>query len=139
MNDEREAAGRTDAKSRKILNFGHTLGHALEKVTGYKYFKHGEAVGYGILFAAELSKMLEILDENELKLLNDVFQNVGELPDTKNIEIEKVVQAFSFDKKNIGQTLQWILLKRIGEPVILSNKEISQKSLKESLKKILQK
>ncbi len=139
MNDEREAADRTDAKSRKILNFGHTLGHALEKVTDYKYFKHGEAVGYGILFAAELSKMLEILDENELKLLNDVFQNVGNLPKTKNIEIEKIVQAFSFDKKNIGQTLQWILLKRIGEPIILSNKEISQKSLKESLKKILQK
>ena len=89
--------------------------------------------------AAELSKMLEILDENELKLLNDVFHDVGTLPDTKNIEIEKVVQAFSFDKKNIGQTLQWILLKRIGEPVIMSNKEISQKSLKESLKKILQK
>ena len=139
MNDEREAADRMDAKSRKILNFGHTLGHALEKVTDYKYFKHGEAVGYGILFAAELSKMLEILDENELKLLNDVFQNVGTLPDTKNIEIEKVVQAFSFDKKNIGQALQWILLKRIGEPVILSNKEISQNSLQESLKKILQK
>jgi len=139
MNDEREAADRTDAKSRKILNFGHTLGHALEKVTDYKYFKHGEAVGYGILFASELSKTLEILDENELKLLNDVFHNIGNLPKTKNIKIEKVVQAFSFDKKNIGQTLQWILLKRIGEPVILSNKEISQKSLKESLKKILQK
>jgi len=139
MNDEREAADRMDAKSRKILNFGHTLGHALEKVTDYKYFKHGEAVGYGILFASELSKTLEILDANELKLLNDVFQHVGSLPKTKNIEIEKVVQAFSFDKKNIGQTLQWILLKRIGEPVILSNKEISQKSLKESLKKILQK
>lgn len=139
MNDEREAADRIDAKSRKILNFGHTLGHALEKVTDYKYFKHGEAVGYGILFASELSKMLEILDGNELKLLNGVFHNIGSLPKTENIEIEKVVQAFSFDKKNIGQTLQWILLKRIGEPIILSNKEISQKSLKESLKKILQK
>lgn len=139
MNDERESASRTDAKSRKILNFGHTLGHALEKVTDYKYFKHGEAVGYGVLFAAELSKMLELLDENELKLLNDVFQHIGSLPDAKNIEIEKVVQAFSFDKKNIGRTLQWILLKRIGEPVIMSNEEISQSSLKKSLEKILQK
>jgi 3-dehydroquinate synthase len=139
MNDEREAADRTDAKSRKILNFGHTLGHALEKVTSYRYFKHGEAVGYGILFASELSKTLEILDENELKLLNDVFQNIGKLPSTENIEIEKVVQAFSFDKKNIGRSLQWILLKRIGEPVILSNDEIPEKSLRKSLKKILQK
>jgi 3-dehydroquinate synthase len=47
--DEREDALRRDGKSRKILNFGHTLAHALEKVTDYKYFKHGEAVGYGIL------------------------------------------------------------------------------------------
>ena len=83
--------------------------------------------------------MLEILDANELKLLNDVFQNIGALPSTENIEIEKVIQAFSFDKKNIGQSLQWILLKRIGEPVILSNTEIPQKSLQKSLKKILQK
>ena len=139
MNDEREAADRTDAKSRKILNFGHTLGHALEKVTGYKYFKHGEAVGYGILFASELSKMLELLEENELKLLNDVFHNIGALPDTKNIQIEKVIQAFSFDKKNIGDSLQWILLKGIGEPIILSNTEIPKKSLQKSLQKILQK
>lgn len=138
MNDERESADRTDAKSRKILNFGHTLGHALEKVTDYEYFKHGEAVGYGILFAAELSKTLEILDENEVRLLNDVFHNLGKLPSVKNIEIEKVVQAFSFDKKNIGQTLQWILLKRIGEPVILSSEEISPKSFQKTLKKFLQ-
>ena len=46
--DERESSKRVDPKSRKILNFGHTLAHALEKVTDYKYFKHGEAVGYGI-------------------------------------------------------------------------------------------
>ncbi|HEY8562660.1 MAG TPA: 3-dehydroquinate synthase [Pyrinomonadaceae bacterium] len=139
MNDEHEAIDRTDSKSRKILNFGHTLGHALEKVTDFKYFKHGEAVGYGILFASELSKVLEIFDANELELLNDVFQNIGKLPSTENIEIEEIVQAFSFDKKNIGRSLQWILLKRIGEPVIVSSTEIPKKSLRKSLKKILQK
>jgi 3-dehydroquinate synthase len=139
MNDEREEAARTDSRSRKILNFGHTLGHALEKVTDYKYFKHGEAVGHGILFAATLSKNLEILDGNELKLLNDVFHNVGRLPKLENIEIERVVEAFSFDKKNIGRTLQWILLKGIGKPFILSNNEIPEKILRKSLKKILQK
>src|SRR4029078_3615976 len=48
--DETEDVARTDPKSRKILNFGHTLAHALEKVTNYRYFKHGEAVGWGILF-----------------------------------------------------------------------------------------
>jgi 3-dehydroquinate synthase len=139
MNDERESADRTDAKSRKILNFGHTLAHALEKVTDYKYFKHGEAVGYGILFAAELAKTLVILDENELNLLNDVMQNVGKLPDTQNIEIEKVIKAFSFDKKNIGKTLQWILLKEIGQPVIISNNDIPESSIQKVLHKILKK
>ncbi len=137
MNDEREAADRTDAKSRKILNFGHTLAHALEKVTDYKYFKHGEAVGYGILFAAELAKTLVIFDENELKLLNDVMHNVGKLPDTQNIEIEKVVQAFSFDKKNIGRDLQWILLKEIGQPIIFSNNDIPKSSIQKVLRKLL--
>jgi 3-dehydroquinate synthase len=139
MNDEFESIARTDAKSRKILNFGHTLGHALEKVTNYKYFKHGEAVGYGILFASELSKMLEILDKNELNLLNDVFRTIGKLPATKNIETSKVVQAFSFDKKNIGSSLQWILLKGIGQPLILSNDEIPKGFIQKSLQKILQK
>jgi len=137
MQDERESVERSDGKSRKILNFGHTLAHALEKVTDYKRFKHGEAVGCGILFAAELSKKLEILDENELNLLNDVLLRVGRLPDTRNISLEKVFEAFAFDKKTVGNSLQWILLKKIGEPVIVENKDISTSTIYETLKKVL--
>ena len=66
--DEREDAGKTDIRSRKILNFGHTLAHALEKVTNYRYFRHGEAVGHGIKFAAALSKNLGLLADDEVKL-----------------------------------------------------------------------
>lgn len=137
MNDEHESIGRIDEKSRKILNFGHTLAHALEKVTNYKYFKHGEAVGYGILFAAELSKKLDILDEKELNLLNDVVKYVGDLPTTNDIDIKQVFEAFKFDKKTVGESLQWILLKGIGKPVILSNKSIPDSVLQETLKKVL--
>ncbi|MEO8072547.1 MAG: 3-dehydroquinate synthase [Acidobacteriota bacterium] len=139
INDERESAQRTDAKSRKILNFGHTLAHALEKITDYKYFKHGEAVGYGILFAADLSKMLDIFDENELKSLNDVLHRVGKLPDTKNIEIKKIIEAFAFDKKAIGDSLQFILLEGIGKPVILQNKDIPASKIQKSLETVLHK
>ena len=57
--DERESVSRMDASSRKILNFGHTFAHALEKVTNYRYFRHGEAVGYGIMFAASFRKILD--------------------------------------------------------------------------------
>src|SRR6266849_6804089 len=53
--DEREQITRTDRRSRRILNFGHTTAHALEKVTGYRRFRHGEAVGRGMLVAGEIS------------------------------------------------------------------------------------
>jgi 3-dehydroquinate synthase len=52
---------REDARSRRILNFGHTVGHALEAVTKYRRFRHGEAVGYGMLAAGEISKRLELI------------------------------------------------------------------------------
>ncbi|MDQ3133013.1 MAG: 3-dehydroquinate synthase [Acidobacteriota bacterium] len=135
--DERENSVRNDVKSRKILNFGHTLAHALEKVTDYKYFKHGEAVGYGILFAAELSKTLDILDGNELELLNDVIHRVGDLPDTRNINLEEVIKAFKFDKKTVGKSLQWILLEGIGKPKIYADKDIPNSVILKTLKKVL--
>jgi 3-dehydroquinate synthetase len=139
MQDEREDVSRMDAKSRKILNFGHTLGHALEKVTEYKRFKHGEAVGYGILFAAELSKRLDILDHNSINLLYDVVHHAGVLPETKDISIEKILQAFSVDKKNINDSLQWILLEAIGKPLIRWNTEIPDSEIELALKETLYK
>lgn len=137
--DERESSKRTDGRSRKILNFGHTLAHALEKVTNYKYFKHGEAVGYGILFAAELSKNLALCDEKSVKLLNDVVHRVGPLPSLANIDTNEVFEAFKFDKKNLAGSLQFILLKGIGKPVILTGRDIPRSSTEQVLKKLLQK
>lgn len=138
-NDEREKLEREDAKSRKILNFGHTLAHALEKVTDYKYFKHGEAVGYGILAAAEISKKVANFDQNELKLLNDVVSLTGKLPTCKNIKAEQVIKAFAFDKKNVGDSLQWILLEAIGKPRIVMNKEIPSSVISKAVETVLSK
>jgi 3-dehydroquinate synthase len=137
--DERESSKRMDGRSRKVLNFGHTLAHALEKVTEYKYFKHGEAVGYGVLFAAELSKSLALCDENVVKSLNDVVQRVGILPVLGNIDGNEVLEAFKFDKKHISGSLQMILLKAIGKPVILTEKDIPRATVQKVLKKLLQK
>ena len=136
--DEREAVEKTDAKSRKILNFGHTFGHAIEKVTNYRRFKHGEAVGYGIVFAAELSKKLELLGPDEVKLLNDVVHRAGTLPSLRGIDPLEVFETFSSDKKNIGDSLQWVLLKGIGKPVIVRGDEIPTKLLKENLRTFIQ-
>jgi 3-dehydroquinate synthase len=135
--DEQESVGRTDAKSRKILNFGHTVAHALEKITGYKRFKHGEAVGLGIRAAGEIAKNIGVFEKNELKSLNDVVDLVGKLPRTDNIEIKEVIEAFEFDKKSIDKTLQWILLEEIGKPVIVGSEKIPAKILLQSLEKVL--
>lgn len=137
--DERESSRRMDGRSRKILNFGHTLAHALEKITGYKYFKHGEAVGYGVLFAAEVSKSLALCDEKVVKSLNDVVRHVGPLPPLANIDGNEVFEAFKFDKKHLSGSLQMILLKDIGKPVILTEKDIPRATVQKVLKKLLQK
>src|SRR6185369_11983350 len=67
--DERESTERTDTKSRRVLNFGHTTAHALETITKYRHFRHGEAVGYGMLVAGELSRNLSLLDARDLQSL----------------------------------------------------------------------
>ena len=135
--DEREDIKRKDARSRKILNFGHTLAHALEKVTDYKYFKHGEAVGYGILYAAELSKSLALCDKNDVKLLYDVLHRVGALPTLADIDFEVVFEAFRFDKKISGSSLQMVLLKGIGRPVVISTDGISRSTHANAFKRLL--
>lgn len=139
IQDEQESANRVDSKSRKILNFGHTTAHALEKITDYKYFKHGEAVGIGILVAAEIAKRLEILKQDSINLLNNVVSLVGELPKTNNINIDDLLELFVFDKKTIGESLQWVLLEDIGKPKIVPNRSIPKSIIKKSLKTILEK
>src|ERR1700741_1115805 len=79
-NDERESTTRTDVKSRRVLNFGHTTAHALETITNYRHFRHGEAVGYGMLVAGELSRSLGLIDSGELKTLRDAVSLCGPLP-----------------------------------------------------------
>ncbi len=136
--DEMEDPSRTDGRSRKILNFGHTLAHALEKVTDYRYFKHGEAVGYGILFAAEVSKMLALMDKTRVKLLNDVVHRAGVLPPLDNIDSRTVFEAFRFDKKFVSGSLQMVLLKDIGDPVIITSDQIPHTTFQKALTKLLQ-
>jgi 3-dehydroquinate synthase len=135
--DETESTGRTDARSRKILNFGHTFGHALEKVTNYRRLRHGEAVGYGIMLAGQLSKNLDLLPQNELELLNDVVHRVGRLPRIADIAPESIYEAFKFDKKSADGKINWVLLKGIGHPVIISEKDIPRSALTKAVKTIL--
>lgn len=135
--DEREAINRNDDRSRRVLNFGHTVAHALETITRYRRFRHGEAVGYGILVAAELSKHLGLLPRSELELIRKAVALCGPLPPANDLDLRVIADAIGRDKKTVGGHLQWVMLEGIGHPRIQDGKAISASLLRQSLKKVL--
>jgi 3-dehydroquinate synthase len=132
--DEREEIGRDDHRSRRILNFGHTVGHALEKVTGYRRFRHGEAVGYGMLVAGEISKSLGMLGTDELELLREAVRLCGRLPRAEDLSTEKIAAAMKLDKKSVSGIVKWVLLERIGRARIVSGNEIDKRVIRLSIR-----
>ena len=137
-NDERESTDRSDAKSRRILNFGHTTAHALEAVTNYRVFRHGEAVGYGMLVAGELSRNVGLLDPGELELLRQAVHLRGPLPRDVNLDLNHIIRALKHDKKSVAGQINWVLLEGVGLPKIVEGKLISAKSLRLLLRAGLQ-
>ena len=133
-NDEREASGRSDAKSRRILNFGHTTAHALEAVTNYRVFRHGEAVGYGMLVAGEISKNLGLLRQEKLELLREAVQLCGPLPKAADLDLNEIIRSLQHDKKSVRGEINWVMLEDIGQPKIVPGSLISAKLLRLSLR-----
>jgi 3-dehydroquinate synthase len=122
--DERESLGRDDARSRKILNFGHTVGHALEAVTSYRRFRHGEAVGYGCVAAAEISKRLGLLDPSELESLRKAVALAGRLPQAADLDAELVARALRKDKKAVAGSVRWVLIEGLGRARVVDGREV---------------
>jgi 3-dehydroquinate synthase len=133
-NDERESTSRTDAKSRRVLNFGHTTAHALETITDYRYFRHGEAVGYGMLVAGELSRNLGLIDSGDLESLRDAVRLCGPLPRADHLDTKQITGSLKHDKKSVGGQINWVLLEGIGRPKIVEGRLISAKSLRLALR-----
>jgi 3-dehydroquinate synthase len=133
-NDERESTSRSDAKSRRVLNFGHTTAHALEAITSYRTFRHGEAVGYGMLVAGELSKNLGLIDAGDLELLRDAVKLCGPLPRAEHLDSNRIIRALQHDKKSVDGQINWVLLEGIGRPRIVEGRLISAKALRVSLR-----
>lgn len=137
-NDEREEVGRTDHSSRRILNFGHTTAHALEAVTGYRRFRHGEAVGYGMIVAGEISKGLGMLSSSELESLRAAVRLCGRLPRASDIDMNGLTRLLARDKKVVGGRVQWVLLERLGRARLVDEREIAPQLLRASLLSVLQ-
>jgi 3-dehydroquinate synthase len=107
--DEREGG------LREILNFGHTLGHALEAATGYRYFLHGEAVAWGMHAATLLSTAVNHLRESEASRIMRLISSVGPLPPWKAISASTIRRILAGDKKTRGGRVRWVLARRIGK------------------------
>jgi 3-dehydroquinate synthase len=135
--DEREDVVRDDARSRRVLNFGHTVGHALEAVTNYRRFRHGEAVGYGCLAAAEISRRLGLLDESELESLREAVRLAGRLPVASNLDAETIRRAMRKDKKALGGSIRWVLLERLGRARVVDEREVPSRVVNASIRAAL--
>ena len=126
--DETEKTGQ-----RAILNFGHTVGHALEAVSRFKGKSHGEAVAVGIVAAAKISQRLGILNPESVQAIQSLLAKF-ELPTScPGVSPDALINAIRFDKKTtLGQT-RWVLAKGIGKGITgqLVAEEVVRKVLKE--------
>ncbi|OOB79979.1 MAG: 3-dehydroquinate synthase [Epulopiscium sp. Nuni2H_MBin003] len=104
-----------DTAERMVLNFGHTLGHAIETVCGYENYTHGEAVAIGMYEITKISEKMGLTKAgtlDKIKKLLDKYNLDTQLPDMQRDELFKVIEL---DKKNLSQQLNLILLKEVGE------------------------
>ena len=118
-----------DTGRRMILNFGHTFGHALEKLHNFQDLTHGEAVGIGMVWACRVGERLGVTPEGTADRVLEVLKRYG-LPTQDEFSWEQVVDATALDKKSDGATLRVILLSKMGESVI---RPMTREALKELL------
>jgi 3-dehydroquinate synthase len=107
--DERESG------LRQILNFGHTLGHALETATGYRRFLHGEAIGWGMLAATLVAVALNRIHDNHASRIIRLVMSVGPLPKLDGISAGGLKPIVAGDKKSRDGRARWVLPRRIGK------------------------
>jgi 3-dehydroquinate synthase len=106
--DERESG------PRRMLNFGHTAGHALEAVTRYKRFLHGEAIAYGMRVAAEVAVARGVMPDADRLALAKMITNLGPLPPIADLSAREALDAMRHDKKVVSGTLHYVLCTGIG-------------------------
>ena len=129
--DEKEQLG-----LRIILNYGHTIGHAIEASTKYGLYLHGEAVSIGVVGAAMLSSHLGFITNEEVDLQKSVFK-LFDLPTSHNdLDIDSVIHFMSVDKKRSAGNIRWVILEAIGNANTTKNVSIdSVKNILKELKK----
>jgi len=100
---------------REILNFGHTFGHALESVTKYRRYLHGEAVAWGMIAATRLGRELGITGADDVSRAASLIRRMGKMPDWPGVAPKRLIAAMLSDKKTRAGKLRFVLSPRIGE------------------------
>jgi 3-dehydroquinate synthase len=112
--DEREGG------ERRILNYGHTIGHALEAETGYNSLLHGEAVGWGMIAAASIGWETGVSDPETAQRIRQLVSAYGRLPKFK-VKPGRIFKRLMSDKKTVGGTPHFVLARRLGEVDIVND------------------
>jgi 3-dehydroquinate synthase len=113
--DERES------DQRRILNFGHTIGHAIEAETAYVRLLHGEAVAWGMLAATRLAELLSLLGSVEAERIARVIQSYGPLPAVDDLDPDRLLARLAGDKKTVQGKIHFVLPVAIGEVRVVAD------------------
>jgi len=124
--DERESG------LRAILNYGHTTGHALETVTGYSLFKHGEAVILGMIAAGRIAVRKGLMSESEFNRQNNLLERVGISSEGHSITPDKILEAMTRDKKVSGGRIRFVLPSEIGKVDVYD--DVSQGEIEDGIR-----
>ncbi len=114
----------TDLGLRNILNFGHTVGHAIETVSDFGV-EHGQAVAMGMVAAASIARRMDILEDGELARLRSVIEGAGLPVDMPRLDTGKVIQAMKHDKKIVGGKVRFVLPRAIGDVFVTDEVSLS--------------
>ena len=112
--DEREGG------ERRILNFGHTIGHALEAETGYKKLLHGEAVGWGMIAASTIAEDVKVSGKETAQRIRNLVAAYGPLPKLK-VKPKRILKRLMSDKKTVGGVPHFVLARGMGEVEIVND------------------
>ena len=105
---------------RRILNFGHTFGHALEAETGYTRLLHGEAVAWGMKAAVYLSRFEDLVDEREAREMLGCVEAYGPIPAVDGISPDRLAARLASDKKTVQGAIHFVLVEGIGRVTVKS-------------------
>lgn len=100
---------------RRILNFGHTLGHAIEAASNYRGIRHGEAVGFGMIGATRIAEQLGRISGKEASRIDNAVRSIGPLPSIAKLSVKEMMKSMRHDKKIRDGDIHFVLPRRVGK------------------------